>query len=529
MIRLSVVAVTIFLVQSSATFVSAQPTKFADIDAYIEQGMATWSIPGLAIAIVQDDEVVFARGYGVQKLGEEARVDENTLFGVASTTKAMTAAALAMLVDEGRISWDDRVVDHLPDFRLSDPWATSQATIRDLLSHRVGVGRITGNRIQFMTHEPRSEIMHRMRHHEFEQPFRAGNVYSNVMYMVAGEIIPAVTGMKWDDFLMERIFRPIGMHRSNTSITMIGDRENAAWPHQEIEGKVVAIPRRNFDNVGPSASVNTSAREMAEWMRLQLGEPGVHDGNRLISVEQMYEMHQAQNVVRTADPISGSLSSYGLGWSLRDHRGHRIAQHGGASDGMNTNLVLVPGSNLGVVVMTNTFNGFMTALANEVLDRMLGVAQQTDWASIIRGNYERAFERAAARRTMIEAGREMGTRPSVPESSFTGAFVDSLYGEVVVAMADGAMRLEFWNDHTLVADLEHWHHDTYRATWRNPAQREKFVWFTRDADGEPNTLNVEFTLRPVLLQVGTYPSDYSRIVRFRRADAPADGMAGRGR
>lgn len=527
MIRILTVAVSLIVSLTGTVVVSAQPSVLADIDVYIEEGMATWSIPGLAIAIVHNDEIVLARGYGVRKLGKNAPVDENTLFGVASTTKAMTASALAILVDEGLIAWDDRVIDHLPEFRLSDPWVTSQVTIRDLLSHRVGVGRITGNRVQFMTHEPRAEVMRRMRHHDFEQPFRSGYVYSNVMYMVAGEIIPAVTGMSWDDFLTERIFRRIGMQRSNTSITMIGDGENAAWPHQEIDGNVVTIPRRNFDNVGPSASVNTSAREMAEWMRLQLGEAGVHDGNRIISARQMAEMRQSQNVVRTADPITGSLASYGLGWSLRDHRGHRIAQHGGASDGMNTNLVLVPGSNLGVVVMTNTFNGFMTALANEVLDRMLDVEERTDWAGLLRANYERAYSRVSSRRTAIEAKRESGTRPSVSEARFTGAFVDSLYGQIVVTMTDGALSLEFWNDGTLIADLEHWHHDTYRAAWRNQALREKFVWFTRDAAGEPNTLNVEFTLRPSLLQVGTYPSDYTRVVQFRRADAPPDGMASR--
>lgn len=505
----------------------AQPAELEGIDTYIEEGMATWSIPGLAIAVVHNDEVVLARGYGVQKLGEPRRVDEHTLFGVASTTKAMTAAALAILVDEGLISWDDRVVDHLPEFRLSDPWVTSQVTIRDLLSHRVGVGRITGNRIQFMTHEPRAEIMHRMRYHDFEQPFRRGYVYSNVMYMVAGEIVPAVTGMSWDDFLIERIFRPLGMQRSNTSIRMIEQGDNAAWPHQEIEGRVVPIPRRNFDNVGPSASVNTSAREMAEWMRLQLGEPGVHNGSRLISHEQMAEMHQAQNVSRVADPITGSLSSYGLGWSLREYRGRRVAQHGGATDGMNTNLVLVPGVNLGVVVMTNTFNNFTAALANEIIDRMLGVEERTDWAGLIRANYERVYDQAASRRAAIEAARETGTTPSVPEAWFAGTFVDSLYGEVSVVLDGDGLRLEFWDDDTLVADLEHWHHDTYRALWRNPALREKFVWFTRDADGGVNTLNVEFTLRPVLLQVGTYPSDYTRVVSFRRAGAPPDGMAWR--
>lgn len=502
----------------------AQPAPLADLDAYIQSGMAEWGIPGLAIAVVKDDEVVFARGYGVRQLDAPEPVDEHTLFGVASTTKAMTATALAMLVDEGRLTWDTRLVDVLPGFELSDPWVTQHVTVRDLLSHRVGVGRITGNRIQFMTHRPRSEIIYRMRFHDFERPFREGFVYSNVMYSVAGELIPAITGQSWDDFVAQRIFAPLAMNRSNTSITQFASGENAAWPHQEIDGEVVAIPRRNFDNVGPSASVNTSVSEMAQWMRLQLGEPGVFEGRRLVSEARMRDMHQSHNPQPVADPFTGSLRGYGLGWTLAEHRGRRIAQHGGASDGMNTNLVLLPEENLGVVVMTNTFNGFMSALANQVLDRYLGI-DETDWAGLVRANYERAYAAAQSRRDAIEAARQPGTAPTRPLAQYAGVYADSLYDRVEVRVENDRLALHFWDDDTLIADLEHWHHDTFRAVWRNPAQREKFVWFDLDPDGEPGTLNVEFTLRPVLLQVGIYPSDYARVVPFRRDGKPR-GMAG---
>ena len=502
----------------------AQPAPLADIGGYIQAGMAEWGIPGLAIAVVKDDEVVYASGFGVRQLGEAALVDEHSLFGVASTTKAMTATALAMLVDEGLLNWDDRVVDHMPEFRLSDPWVTQEVRVRDLLAHRVGVGRITGNRIQFMTHRPRSEVIYRMRYHDFEQPFRQGFVYSNVMYSVAGELIPAITGQSWDVFLAERIFAPLAMSRTNTSITMIASGENAAWPHQEIEGEVVPIPRRNFDNVGPSASVNTSAYEMAQWMRLQLGEPGVYDGRPLVSDARMREMHQAQNALAIADPFTGSLRAYGMGWTLAEHRGRRIAQHGGASDGMNTTLVLMPEENLGVVVMTNTFNNFMSALANEVLDRDLG-EDDIDWAGLIRANYERQFAAAQDRRDAIEAARQPGTSPTHPLARYAGVYADSLYDRLEVRLEHDRLALHFWDDETLVADLEHWHHDTFRAVWRNPAQREKFVWFDLDPDGTPGSLNVEFTLRPVLLQVGLYPSDYTRVVRLRR-EGTEPGMAG---
>jgi CubicO group peptidase (beta-lactamase class C family) len=492
----------------------AQPAELAGIGSYIEQGMAEWGIPGLAVAVVRGEEVLYARGFGVRELGHPEAVDEHTLFGVASTTKAMTATALGLLVERGLLSWDDRVVDHMPEFRLSDPWVTAHVTVRDLLSHRVGVGRMTGNRIQFMTHRPRPEIIYRMRYHDFEQPFRQGYVYSNVMYSVAGELIPAVDGRSWDRFMMEELFAPLGMHRSNTSITMIGDGENAAWPHQEIEGRVVPIPRRNFDNVGPSASVNTSVSEMARWIGLQLGEAGVIDGRRIVSRQVIAETHQAQNVIRTADPYGG-LRSYGFGWSLGDHRGYRTSQHGGASDGMNTMLLLVHDADIGVIVMTNTFNNFMNALASEIVDRMLGY-EDVDWNARYRQLADSRRAVAESRRRQIHDARLSGTRPTHDLSDYTGRFQSDLYDEVEVRMENGRLMIEFWDDPTLRADLEHWHLDTFRAVWRNPAQREEFLQFTTSRHGRVDGLEFEFVLRPLHLQTGVYPSDYTRVVRFER-------------
>jgi hypothetical protein len=330
--------------------------------------------------------------------------------------------------------------------------------------------------------------------------------------------------MSWDEFVTQRIFRPLGMTRSNTSITQIRSGENAAWPHQEIDDRVVAIPRRNFDNVGPSASVNTSAYEMARWLRLNLGEPGVYEGRRLISDARIRDMRQGQVALPIADPFTGSLSAYGLGWQLGEFRGRRTAQHSGATDGFNTNLVLIPGEDLGIIIMTNTFNSFMFALGNEVLDRMLGEGG-TDWAGITRANYLRAYESAQVRRDAIHDARVAGTLPSRSLEQYTGVFADSLYDRIEVRLEGGLLAIHFWDDETLIADLEHWHYDTFRATWRNPALREKFIWFNLDPDGSVNTLNVEFTLRPSLTQVGIYPADYTRVVEFRRAGT-ARGMAG---
>ncbi len=494
----------------------AQPAPIEGLDQFVEAGMAEWGIPGLGLAIVQDGEVVYARGYGVLRKGEETPVDENTLFGVASVSKAFTAAAVGLLVEDGLLDWDDPVVKHLPGFELYDPAVTRTVTIRDLLSHRVGIGRMTGNRLQWLPNRDRSELVHRMRYAEPEQSFRNGYVYSNVMYMVAGEVIEAVSGMSWGDFVEARIFAPLGMERSNTSITRIGDDPNAAWPHQEIDGEVVEIPRRNFDAVGASASVNTSVQELTTWMRLHLGDPGEVDGVRLLDPATVREMHRAQNRIPDQG-ITGDLASYGLGWRLSTYEGHRTSQHGGATDGMNTNLVLVPGRNLGVVVTTNTFNSFMNALANRVVDRFLGI-EDRPWDQIYRQNYLGAYERARAARDSIHAARQEGTSPSVPMEAFAGTFVDSLYADARVRMGEEGLVLEFWGDESQTLDLEHWHHDTFRASYRNPAQREKFVWFTRDDRGDIDALHVRWTLRPDLLQVGLYPAWYTRDVTFRRVD-----------
>jgi len=487
------------------------------LDRWIEAERQRWGLPGLAVAVVKDDSLVYARGFGVRKLGEPELVDEHTLFGVASVSKAFTAAALGILVDEGRLSWDDVISDHLPDFHLYDPYVTRTATVRDLLSHRVGVGRMTGNRLRWISSRDRSEAIQRIRHLGPEQTFRNGYVYSNVMYMVAGELIPAITGESWESFVESRIFRPLGMTRSSTSVTAIQDGENAAWPHQEIEGEVVTIARRNFDAVGPAASINSSLVEMEAWIRLHLGEPGVFQGRRLLSAEVMREMHRAQNHLPDGG-MTGTLSSYGLGWNLGTYEGRRTSRHGGSTDGMNTNLVLVPEENLGVLVLTNSHNNLMNAIGNRIIDDFLGIPDR-GWGDRIREGYEENHRRVLAAREAIHAARVQGTSPSVPVAAFGGRFESDLYADASVRLEGEGLVLHLWEDDDMVADLEHWHHDTFRAVWRNRAMREEFVHFTRGQDGGVDALHIEWVLRPLLLQVGAYPSTYTRMASFQRVSA----------
>jgi len=514
MIRPSVLWLTLFAILLPAD-AGAQDPPMPGFDEWVESEMQRWRLPGMAIGIVRDDSLVYARGFGVRRLGSAERVDENTAFGVASTSKAMTAAALAILVDEGRLDWDDPVIRYLPDFRLSDPWVTEHVTIRDLLTHRVGVGRITGNRLRFIPSRTRADLLHQMRYHEFERPFREGYVYSNAMYTVAGEVVAAVSGMSWDRFLRERLFRPLGMHRTSTGIDALDGDPNTAWPHQEIDGDVVEIPRRDWTVAAPSAAVNTSVREMAAWMRLNLGEPGVYRGRRLVSERSMREMHSPQ-VALGGNALDGTaFSAYGLGWSLRQQDGRWIAQHSGATDGMNTLLVLVPSERLGVIVMTNSFNALMSAVANRIVDAALG-APERDWGSMVWDGHQRVRGLAQARRDSIHAARDASVSPSLPPQAYAGAYDHPLYLDAEVTVQNGSLVLRLWDDPEMTADLEHWEGDRFRAVWRNRAMREEFVEFEVGPRRMATGMTVEWSLRPLLLQVGAYPTDYFRRVRFER-------------
>ncbi|MGY0561274.1 serine hydrolase [Luteimonas sp. A277] len=503
----------LLLVPLGAMAQTGAPAELEGIEEFVERGMQDWGIPGLAVSVVKDDELVWATGFGVRRLGRPDPVDGDTLFNIASVSKAFNAAALGLLVDEGRISWDDPVVKHLAQLQLYDPYVTRAATVRDMLAHRVGLGRLTGNRLRWISSRDRSEQIARLRHLPPEQGFREGYVYSNVLYMVAGEVVPAVTGTGWEQFVEQRLFAPLGMTRSLAGGSRLDESGNVAWPHQEIDGTVVEIPRRNFDAVGPAASVHSSAREIGSWMRLHLGTPGEFEGNVVLAPGTVAEMHRSQTPIQT--PAFEALAAYGLGWRLGSHEGRQTSSHSGAVDGMNSLLMLVPEEGLGIFITTNTFNNFTTALARQIVDAYLGIDGRDRHAETFE-RYLGQKAQAQEEREAIHAARIRNTRPSGPLADFTGGYDDALYADAAVRVADGRLVLQLWDDPEQVADLEHWHHDTFRAVWRNPAMREEFVWFTRGRDGTIDQLHIDWNLRPAVLQVGAYPSSYRREATFKR-------------
>jgi CubicO group peptidase (beta-lactamase class C family) len=460
-------------------------------DAYAQQAMQVWEVPGFAIAVVHRDSVVYARGFGVRELGKADPVDTGTTFAIASVSKAFTAALVGMLVDEGKVRWDDRVTRHLPGFELFDPYVTRELTVRDLLTHRSGLAR--GDLLWYATPVTREEAVRRIRFLEPGTSLRSQFGYQNVMYMAAGEVIGRTAGRTWDDVLRERLFTPLGMSASNTSTRGFAEMRNIATPHESVDDTVRVIAWRDWDNVGAAGGINSNVMDMARWVRFQL-DSGRVAGRRLLTEATFIETHTPQTVIRREAPARESnpytnFSSYGLGWFLEDYRGHQVVHHGGNLDGMTALVAMMPGQDLGVVILSNMDGSALPAiLMRTVFDRYLGVRGK-DWSADLLRIRDRT--RATARETerKREADRVPGTAPTLPLAAYAGTYADSLYGEVTVRLADGALVMD--RGPAFQGDLEHWHYNTFRARYRDRSLGRAFVNFTIGADAKVMALQAE--------------------------------------
>jgi CubicO group peptidase (beta-lactamase class C family) len=469
----------------------AQTSAPPDIDAYAARVLKEFEVPGLSIAIVKDGKVVLAKGYGVRKLGEPKAVDEDTLFGIASNTKAFTAAALAMLVDEGKISWDDAVVKHLPGFQLYDPFVTREMTIRDLLTHRSGLGLGAGDLLWWPpTDYSREELVRRLRFIKPASSFRSRYAYDNVLYMVAGQIIAAVTGKSWDDFVKDRIFSPLGMTATNTSVAALSASSDAATPHAKAEGRVQIVSPQPLDNVAPCGAINSSAADMAKWAIAQLNRGAISEGNRLFSERQSREMWSAQTILPLNDPpahlapLRSNFASYGLGWGLSEYRGLKTVSHTGGLLGFVSRVTLAPDINLGVVVLTNQqAGGAFQSLTYRILDYYMK-APDFDWVAAYKKSEEIGQARAAEVEKKQASMRAADSKPSLALAKYAGRYTDAWYGDAMISMENDKLVLKFAHTPSLVGDLEHWQHDTFVARWRDRSlEADAFVSFALNPDG----------------------------------------------
>ena len=415
-----------FLLFAVVAFLPAygQEAPLNGFDDYVNKALRDWEVPGLAIAIVKDDRIVLAKGYGVRKLGDPALVNERTLFAIGSSSKAFTAASVAMLVDESKLKWDDPATKYLPDLELYDPYVTRELTVRDLLSHRSGLER--GDLLWYGTEYDRDEVLRRARFLKPTTSLRSTFGYQNLMFLAAGQLIAKVSGKSWDEFIRQRIFTPLGMTSSNTSVKDFKNADNVATPHAKIEDKVEAIAWRNIDNIAPAGSINSSVVDMTQWVRLQLAQ-GEYQKQHLLSSGTAKEMQTSQTVIRAEPPYSllypeAHFLNYGLGWFLHDFRGRKVVEHGGAIDGMRAQVAMIPEEKLGLVILTNMHGTTLPlALMYRIFDAYLDVPQR-DWSANMLKTVKSFEEQGKTAQKKSEAERVKDTRLSLALPEYAGTY-----------------------------------------------------------------------------------------------------------
>ncbi len=492
------------LLFATAPAFAAPPANF---DTRIEALRRQIGIPGVAVAIVEDGKTVVARGYGVRQLGAPVQVDGDTIFMTGSTGKAFTSAALATLVDAGKIGWDDRVVDHLPGFEMYDPWVTREITIRDLLVHRSGLGLGEGD-LLFVPRSniSRAEAVQRLRYLKPATSFRSGFAYDNVLYMVAGQLIEAVTGQRWEDYVREHVLRPSGMVDSTTDNAHRFADADRAYPHARTSqavrgmGALGALNERDTlgDSAAPAGGLAISANDMAKWLTLQLAHGRLSNGGRLFS-EAAHDAMWHPETIQPDGPLPASLKltkptfdSYALGWEVRDYRGAQIIWHSGAVLGFQSVVVLLPAKNVGFAIEINSEDGeFLKGMMDELLDHYLSLPSQ-DWpAKIAAYKRDRLASAAAALNAPAAAPAQIG--PSLPLAAYAGTYVDPWYGRIAVTMTAQGLAIDFLSTPRMSGPLAHWQYDSFVTRFTDHAIEPAYVTFTLDADGHVSGV----TMKPV--------------------------------
>lgn len=493
-----------FELARSAKPAAAAQDALGDFPRFVEAAIQARNVPGLAMAVVKDGEVVFHRGFGTRDLAAKTPVTSETLFAIGSCTKAFTSFVIATLVDEGKLDWDKPVAHFLPGFALYDRTASEQLTPRDMLCHRSGLPRhdlLWYNNLA----ATRRDLVERLRYLEPNQPLRAKWQYNNLMFLTAGYLAEQVTGKSWEDNVRQRIFAPLGMAHSNFTVEASQEAADFAAPYRETDDqKLEKIPFRPITNMGPAGSINSTVDDMAEWVKLHLGN-GRRGGTTLISPGTLAELHAPQMVIgATQERPEITPAAYAMGWEVDTYRGHPRVYHGGAIDGFAALVSLFPQDGLGVVVLANRggANGLEEDLVRHAADRILKL-QPIDWngeALARRAQGIAALKEARAKRATL---RKTGTKPAHKLEEYAGEYEHPGYGVVEVATRGAGLEMTY---HDIATPLKHWHYETWNGLKAaDPTFEAMRIQFRTDFDGnvaaleapfEPQVANIVFTKRP---------------------------------
>jgi len=462
------------------------------LDTYIEEARQEWEVPGLSVAVVKSGEVILSKGYGVKSLEATQAVDENTIFSIGSTTKAMVAAAMGMLVDAGKVSWEDKVIKHLPGFQLYDSYATRELRVKDLFTHNAGLGN--ADFLWYYNDIESQDILHRMRLAPPAYPFRGGYTYQNIMYLAAGELIAKVSGKTWANFMQENVFTPLGM--TNTYPTLIASQgqKNRSIPHHRINNTITPIEDCSADLIAPAGAIWSSVRDMAKWMQFLLDSAKV-GGQRVLEIETYQELFKPQLIIPkeqfypTTALTKPTWTTYGLGWFQHDYEGSTLQFHTGSLPGTVAIIGLVPDLDLGVYMLGNLDHAEVRhAILYQVIDAFRGESQR-DWSTDLKELYDGMTYKQAMQKKEIARSRQLETRTSKPLGEYAGTYFDPFWGEVEVVSANDRLTLKISSQ--LQGSLSHWHFDTFTVKWSRAWMNDDLLSFQLEAtNGAVETLTI---------------------------------------
>lgn len=479
----------------------SQPCTPDLIDKIAGQTMEAFNVPGIAVAVVKDDKVVHMKGYGVSSILTGKKTNENTLFAIASNSKAFTAAALGILVDEGKLRWETKVIDVIPEFRLYNAYVTEDFNIKDLLTHRSGMGLGAGDLMLWPDSSSftKEEIIHNLRYLKQTSSFRTKYDYDNLLYLVAGEVVARVSGKSWEQFIEERIMKPLGMDSSSASPGRAIDRSNMIDAHVPVNGVLQVVPMYESDLLNPAGGIISSVADMTKWVMMQLnrGKYGENQGKQMLSEKTHREMWTPQTIipVRSAGPYRSHFAAYGLGWGLTDVSGYLQASHTGGLAGVVTQVTLIPELKLGIIVFTNQQEGSaFTAITNTIKDGYLGVTGN-DWVKTLSANVERNRDEAKKITdeiwTKVEANRSKTDAP-VDNSTYAGTYSDKWFGDIVIAEEEGKLRIRAVKSPRLRGDMLYYTGNTFIVKWDDRSMdADAYAIFTLDKEGKAAGFTME--------------------------------------
>lgn len=461
-----------------------QPSFVKDsLDIFITREMQRWQVPGLAIAIVKDGQVVLEKGYGVKHFDKpESKVDENTLFQIASNSKAFTGTAVAWLHSENRLSLDNKVTYYLPYFKLYDETATKLCTVRDLLCHRIGTQTFQGDFLNWGSNLTRKQIVEGLARTKPVYPFRYKYGYSNAGFITAGEVILATTDTIWDDFLLHRFFKPMGMKRTTSSYVGMVNDSNACLPHTLVDGKLVKMTLTNIDNMGASASINSCVGDMKNWLLLQLNN-GQLNGKQIIPADVIAETRRSNMVVNDVNSKffrSKHFTTYSLGWQMNDYNGRRVIEHSGGANGFVTKTELMPEENLGVIVYTNSdANSLYDALCKQILEAYMGMPYR-NMSELYYINSQKGKQATASHLKSIRDTIALKYKPSLKLDEYCGFYTNGLYGKVEVKLIKGKLHLFMEHHPNNIGKLDFINENRFLCTYTDVTCGVETLSFTID-------------------------------------------------